>query len=883
MCRALPRTCLRWRAVTASSDQKRMAGEHSPRLLHEVFASVLQRHAAAVAVDIPPGIGRAQRQTCSYAQLDRNAARVHAALGDDQGERVVCLLLARDTPWLYAAQLGVLRAGACYVGLEARNPDEHVRYVLHDAGAKVVLTDAQGCARLRGLVDHDVRLVDVATLPERAAPPPFAGEDARLAYVIYTSGTTGRPKGVMIEHCSVVNLVLGDVLEFGLTTADRVAQGSSPAYDSSVEETWMALSCGACVVPMDDEVVRRGPDLLPWLQDERITVLCPPPTLLRATGCLDPRAMLPELKLLYVGGEALPQELADRWAKGRRMVNGYGPTECTVTVTRSEVREGEPVTIGEAVPGNRALVVDESLHEVSPGDWGELCIVGKGVARGYLGRSDLTAERFMVVPPHGRMYRTGDRVRRSSSGALIYEGRLDAQVKLRGHRVELGEIEARLVAMDGVRAAACAVQDGEVLVAFIVPQDPSASMALDRLTAALRLELPAHMVPARMQAIAALPTTVGGKLDRRALPRLQIVGGVGSRDGRDSVGALEHLVAAAFCKALACTRVPADVDFFDLGGDSLRAAVMISHLRDDARTEALAVRDVYETRTVEALALRAERAGAAVAGERVRPEPEGVHEVLVTGVQTLWLAGELIATASLAYGLVFLLTPFVIDAIGVVPFVFSSLWIFAALRLLLAVPLLVPGVQSQQNWIAGLLLGTYNVLILDEPGNHLDVETVESLAEALLAYKGTVIFTSHDRHFVRRIATNIIEVRDGQVRNYAGKYDDYIYYVNKEIEDGERERASGRLATPPAGKGAGSKVDKPAAAKDIHTQRKTLRNLEKAIAKLDEQKKAFNAEMMKTSDAKKAMELHTQLEAVTKELADVEEKWCELQQELGEW
>jgi ATP-binding cassette subfamily F protein 3 len=193
------------------------------------------------------------------------------------------------------------------------------------------------------------------------------------------------------------------------------------------------------------------------------------------------------------------------------------------------------------------------------------------------------------------------------------------------------------------------------------------------------------------------------------------------------------------------------------------------------------------------------------------------------------------------------------------------------------------GGERARLCMAGLLLGTYNVLILDEPGNHLDVETVESLAEALLAYKGTVIFTSHDRHFVRRIATNIIEVRDGQVRNYAGKYDDYIYYVNKEIEDGERERASGRLATPPAGKGAGSKVEKPAAAKDIHTQRKTLRNLEKAIAKLDEQKKAFNAEMMKTSDAKKAMELHTQLEAVTKELADVEEKWCELQQELGEW
>jgi ATP-binding cassette subfamily F protein 3 len=193
------------------------------------------------------------------------------------------------------------------------------------------------------------------------------------------------------------------------------------------------------------------------------------------------------------------------------------------------------------------------------------------------------------------------------------------------------------------------------------------------------------------------------------------------------------------------------------------------------------------------------------------------------------------------------------------------------------------GGERARLCMAGLLLGTYNILVLDEPGNHLDVETVESLAEALLAYKGTVLFTSHDRHFVRRIATNIIEVRDGRARNYAGKYDDYIYYVNKEIEEGERERASSRMAAAPAGRGVTPKVEKVSSAKDVHQQRKTLRNLEKSIAKLDEQKKSLNAEMMNTSDAKKAMDLHTQLEAVTKELADVEEKWVELQQELGEW
>jgi len=192
------------------------------------------------------------------------------------------------------------------------------------------------------------------------------------------------------------------------------------------------------------------------------------------------------------------------------------------------------------------------------------------------------------------------------------------------------------------------------------------------------------------------------------------------------------------------------------------------------------------------------------------------------------------------------------------------------------------GGERARLCMAGLLLGTYNILILDEPGNHLDVETVESLAEALLEYKGTVIFTSHDRHFVRRVATSIIEVRDGRARNYAGKYDDYIYYVNKEIEEGERERATNRMSAAPAGKG-GTKVEKPSSGKDIHQQRKTLRNLEKNIAKLDEQRKALNAEMLNTSDAKKAMSLHTQIETVAKELAEVEERWVELSQELGDW
>ena len=176
------------------------------------------------------------------------------------------------------------------------------------------------------------------------------------------SGTTGRPKGVMIEHRSIVNLVRGDLATLGVTPADRVAQNSSSAYDSSIEETWFALGAGATLVVMDDETVRLGPDLPAWLRRERVTMFCPPPTMLRATGCADPARELPELRLLHPGGEALSQDIADRWSVGRRVVNDYGPTETTITALRAIVEPGKPVAIGTPVPGMQAWVLDENLQ-----------------------------------------------------------------------------------------------------------------------------------------------------------------------------------------------------------------------------------------------------------------------------------------------------------------------------------------------------------------------------------------------------------------------------------------------------------------------------------------------------------------------------------------
>ena len=334
-------------------------------LLHDFFERIARRWPDRVAVDVPPGNDRPARTLVTYAELDNESSALALRLRPFiHGECVVGILLPRTSAHLCTAQLAVLKAGAAYTCLDPSFPDERIREILADAGAVVLLTDRVGQARAQGCGLDSLPLMDVSVaLPAPSGANPTAGEDgpdvwltsASLAYVIYTSGTTGRPKGVMIEHRSIANLVASDLETFRLSPDDRVAQGSSAAYDSSVEETWLAFAAGATLVVMDEDTARLGPDLIPWLHNERITVFCPPPTLLRATGCDDPRRALPDLKLLYVGGEALPRDVADRWSLGRELVNGYGPTECTVTCLRDRVEAGLAITIGRPVSGVAAL------------------------------------------------------------------------------------------------------------------------------------------------------------------------------------------------------------------------------------------------------------------------------------------------------------------------------------------------------------------------------------------------------------------------------------------------------------------------------------------------------------------------------------------------
>ena len=299
----------------ALEDPDQSAGPASTAitLLHAFLDVPAAIHADRVAIEVPPGRGRPERQTMTYRELAEQSDRLASHLAPlVTGEAIVALLLPRTSPLLYVAQIAVLKAGAAFTCLDPSFPDTRMGEIVDDAEPVALLTDAEGMARMAPFTGDAVRLFDAAALlaeePFPAALPTVLPPD-RLAYVIYTSGTTGRPKGVMIEHRNVANLIASDLAEFALGPTDRVIQGSSSAYDSSLEECWLAFAAGATSVVMDDAAARLGPDIVRWLRDERATVFCPPPTLLRSSGCSDPASALPDLKLLYVGGEALPREI----------------------------------------------------------------------------------------------------------------------------------------------------------------------------------------------------------------------------------------------------------------------------------------------------------------------------------------------------------------------------------------------------------------------------------------------------------------------------------------------------------------------------------------------------------------------------------------------
>jgi non-ribosomal peptide synthetase-like protein len=579
-------------------------------LLHELFEATSEACPDNVAL-VCDG------ERLSYRELGSRANRLAhhlRSLGVGKGS-CVALLLPRGIEALVAL-LGTLKAGAAYVPLDPDYPAERVSYILADCGASAVITTqalAAKCGEGRAravLVDADRDAV--AARPDRRltrAETGLAPND--LCYVIYTSGSTGRPKGVQIEHRSACHLVRAEGELFGVRPEDRVYQGFSLAFDASVEEVWLAFHSGAALVVGTADWVRSGPELGSRLAWAGVTVFSTVPTLL---SMLD--GDIPTVRLLILGGEACPQELVARWCRpGRRVVNTYGPTEATVIATFADCDPARPITIGKPVPGYQVCVLDEQMRPAPPGAVGEIHIGGPGLARGYVGRDDLTREKFVGSP---RLYKTGDFGRVNADGDIEFVGRADTQVKLRGFRVELSEIESALLDCDGVRAAAVTVREDipgvRQLVGYVVTRDGTAD-GEQRLRGLLRSRLPSYMVPAVLEMLPALPCLPSGKVDRSALPPPRGRAPLARQDHVAPRTDLEQRIVASWEKPFAPARVSVRDDFFtDLGGHSLLAAGMVSELRKEPRFGTLSVRDVYDHPTAEALAAHVEAMGDGGAG-----------------------------------------------------------------------------------------------------------------------------------------------------------------------------------------------------------------------------------------------------------------------------
>ena len=586
-------------------------------LLHELFDAVAARQPDAPALRLAdPDAASGRRTALTYGELARRAAQVAHFLhgrGVTRGDRIViCLPRGLDQ---FAAILGILQAGAAYVPVDWGFPAERIDFIATDAAAAMILTTQERAADFahQHVVPFDDRLGEIATGEAwRYTRASTGATPDDLAYIIYTSGTTGRPKGVAIRHRNIAHLVRAESAILGLTVDDVVFQGFSLAFDMSLEEMWPAFLAGAQLVVSSEALAKSGPDVALAIAREGVSVWHCVPSLLAVVD-----TPLPGVRMINLGGEACPPDLARRWARpGLRLLNTYGPTETSVTATWAELRAGAPVTIGTPLPGYRAWIVDEALVPVAPGMPGELVIGGPGVGEGYIGLPDQTAAKFVTLtldPEIGpeRIYRSGDLVALDAAGDIVFAGRIDTQVKIRGYRVELGEIEAAIGDDLAVAAVVCSLfaADGvETLVAYVVAR-PGATVEPLRIAAALKARLPSYMRPGLYEILDRLPLLVSGKVDRKALPAP--VARAPAADLEPPATALETEIHRAWSEIFAPLPVSVIADFFDdLGGHSLRAARAVSRARQLPGLADLSINDLYAAPTVRSLAARLTARGA---------------------------------------------------------------------------------------------------------------------------------------------------------------------------------------------------------------------------------------------------------------------------------
>ena len=540
----------------------------------------------------------------SFADLNRHADALAghlAASGVGPGSRVG--VVVERSPSLLVALLGVLKTGAAYVPVDPDTPADRMAFVFTDADVDATVTSSRLASRLPQ-PGPNVTCVDA--FEPGLGRPSHPSDSQDLAYVIYTSGTSGRPKGVAVEHGSVLRLLDAMRDRLGVTSSDRVLGVTTPAFDLSVPDLFLPLTTGASL-RLATEAEAADPDRLGDLLARATLMQATPATwrmLVDAGWTGNPSLTI------VTGGDALAPDLADAlYERAASVWNFYGPTEATVWATCGRVLPGRPVTLGSPLPGASVTLHAPDGAEVRPGETGEIYVGGWGVARGYLGRPDLTNERFVTDPTTGeRRYRTGDLATRAADGALHFRGRADTQVKIRGHRVELGEVEAVLAEHPAVAECAVALREdrpGDVrLVAYVVTARGSEPSA-DALGRYLGARLPRYMVPGRYVTLDALPLTDRLKLDRAALPALPDPEAEG-REGAPPRTVTERRLAALWAEVLGVSAVGRDDSFEALGGHSLLAVRLVARVRDEADV-ALSLADVFRHPTLRTLAAEVDR------------------------------------------------------------------------------------------------------------------------------------------------------------------------------------------------------------------------------------------------------------------------------------
>jgi non-ribosomal peptide synthetase-like protein len=585
-------------ASTASNAIRWKKGERLDHLYERRCDDLPPGHLAVIAEDVE----------WTFRDLDVAAnqiARHFLATGLRSGDRIG--LLFDRGPYTYAAMLAVLKINAAYVPLDTGFPNERIQYIASDAELKAIVSMVQFEAKLHEInvpkiyIDTDKAVIQALPI-ERLSTEERQPATDELAYIIYTSGTTGNPKGVAIEHASICNFVTVAGEVYGILDTDRMFQGMTIAFDFSVEELWVPLIAGAALVPGKKGTTLIGEELADYLEQKGVTTLACVPTLLTTI-----ERDLPKLRLLLVSGEACPHDLVVRWSKrGRSILNAYGPTEATVTCTLTELIPDKPVTIGRPLPTYTIVILDEhEPREIQNGGMGEICVAGVGLARGYVNRDDLTAQKF--IPdfldiednPSKRIYRTGDLGRINEHQEIEFHGRIDTQVKVRGYRIELSEIESVLLEVPQIAQTVVNTYTSESglleLVGYCTLKKGITELPLDDISTTLRSRLPGYMIPAFIEQIPVIPMLPSNKADRKKLPpptgpRFIATAG----EFVSPATATEKTIASIIASVLKIENVSTNDNFFaDLGAHSLLMAKVAAIARERLAVPDLSMRDLY--------------------------------------------------------------------------------------------------------------------------------------------------------------------------------------------------------------------------------------------------------------------------------------------------